>query len=65
MAFGEIDPRYHNFWQIVEYRKVFVKKPQDNTIICRLLQGIWLHTQRKEREKLILVYGLSKETVAL
>ena len=36
--------------QILTIRRILkgvrTKKPSVNTIICRLLQGIWLHTQR-------------------
>ena len=37
------------------------KKPRGNNIICRLLQGLWLHTQWKQ---ILLAYRLLKETVA-
>ena len=30
------------------FRGCSSKKPQRNTIICRFLQGIWLHTQRED-----------------
>ena len=39
-----------------------MQKPWINNIICRLLQGLWLHKQRK-REQILLPYGLPKETV--
>ena len=44
-------------------RKSSCKKPRGDIIICRLLQGIWLHAQREDGAKL-LAYSLPKETVA-
>ena len=38
--FGEIYPRHH--------KGLRAKKPRGNNIICRLLQDLWLHTQRED-----------------
>ena len=43
----EINLRHHKFWQSVEF-SVFVQNPRCDTIIYRLLQGIWLHTKRED-----------------
>ena len=51
-----------NFNNPSNYRRCSNKKPWGNTIICRLLQGIWLYTHRK-MEQILLSYGLPKETV--
>ena len=55
MAFEEIDPRHHKFWQSVEYWKVFVQKTFSKAfdfIHCRKM------------EQILLAYGLPKEIVA-
>ena len=44
----EINPWHHKFWLSIKFLKVFMKNPQGNTIIWRLLQDIWLHTQRED-----------------
>ena len=48
MAFGEIDPRHLKVCLSVEFKKVSVQNPRGNTIIYRLFQDIWLHTQRED-----------------
>ena len=58
-----IDPRRHIFWLSVVFLKVYVQKPRGNNIICRLYQGLWVHSQRKDGA-ILLAYGLPKETVA-
>ena len=64
MAFGEINLRHHKFWRSVKFQKMYMQKPWHNNIICRLLQGLWLHTQRVEMEQILLANGLPKVTVA-
>ena len=63
MVFDEIDPRHLKFWLSVEFLNVFVQKHWGNTIIRRLLQGIWLHIHRGIMEQILLAYGFPKETV--
>ena len=46
IAFRKINPQHHKFWLSNSWCKC--KKPQNNTIIHQPLQGIWLHTQRKD-----------------
>ena len=43
-------------------RCTWKKKPWHNNIICRFLQGLWRHTQRKEQ--ILLANDLRKGTVA-
>ena len=32
----------------VKFLKVYMQKPRGSNIICQLLQGLWLHTQRED-----------------
>ena len=62
MAFGEIDPRHHKFWQTVEFLKEYAQKNLEATILCRLLRA-FDSIHRGKMEQILLVYGLPKETV--
>ena len=59
MAFGEIDSWRHKFLLSVKFLKVYVQKPWDNNIICRLLQGFW--PTLREDGKILFTFGLHKE----
>ena len=48
MVFGEINPQLHRFWQSIKSSKEHRKKSWSNTLVCRVLQGIWFHTKRKD-----------------
>ena len=49
ISFREINPQLIWFWRFIKSAKgVHVKKSWGNTIICRFLQGIWFHSQRKD-----------------
>ena len=37
-----------NFDYPSNFRRCSIKMPRDNNIICRFLQGIWLHTKRED-----------------
>ena len=47
MAFREINPQHQKSW-LSNSRRCMCKKPTGNNIICRLYQGLWLHTPRED-----------------
>ena len=47
MVFGQIDPQIMNF-DYPSNSGCTCKKPKGNNIICRLLRGLWLHTQSED-----------------
>ena len=55
MASEEIDPRPHKYWPSVESLKAYGQKTYSDITICRVYQGLQLHSQRQD--------GI-KETVA-
>ena len=62
MFFGEIYPYLLKSWQFVKSSKEYGQKSWGITLVCRFLQIIWFHTQRKDG-KILLTYFLLHETI--
>ena len=62
MAFGEIDPRHHEFWLSVEGVRAKKKSPE-LTVLFVDFSKAFDSIHKRKKEQILLVFGLPKETV--
>ena len=64
MSSGEIDPRPHKYWQLIEFLKAYWQKYLLATILFVDFTKAFSFIHRGMMEQIILAYGQPKETVA-